>query len=207
MNQKGSAMEKFKSFLKTSIIGGVVVILPMFIFIMVFKWLFGWVTDIIQPLTNLIVTKSHMSEIIADAIVIAVILISCFIIGIIVKTKIGKFIHENLERKILKTAPGYSTIKEIVMQLIGKKFPFSSVALVRVFENDTLMTAFITDTHEEDGSCTVFIPTAPNPTSGFIYHVKDEYIQHVNISVEEAMRSIITCGAGSNKILKKRKQA
>ncbi|MFO7666938.1 MAG: DUF502 domain-containing protein [Desulfobacterales bacterium] len=199
-------MEKFKSFLKTSIIGGVVVILPMFIFIMVFKWLFGWVTDIIQPLTNLIVTKSHMSEIIADAIVIAVILISCFIIGIIVKTKIGKFIHENLERRILKTAPGYSTIKEIVMQLIGKKFPFSSVALVRIFENDTLVTAFITDSHL-DGSYTIFVPTAPNPTSGFVYHVKGEYVHHVNIPIEEAMRSVITCGAGSNKILNNLKPA
>ena len=193
-------MEKFKSFLKTSILGGVVVILPMFIFIMVFKWLFGWVTDIIHPVTDLIVIKANMSKIIADALVIAVILVSCFIIGIIVKTKIGQYIHEHLESRILKIAPGYSTIKEIVMQFIGKKFPFSSVALVRIFENDTLLTAFITDTHA-DGSYTVFIPTAPNPTSGFIYHIKNEYIQHVNISVEEAMRSIITCGAGSKKIL------
>lgn len=194
-------MEKFKSFLKTSIIGGVVVILPMFIFIMVFKWLFGWVTDIIQPLTDLLVTKSHMKEIIADLLVITIILISCFIIGVIVKTEFGKFIHEKLERRVLKIAPGYSTIKEIVMQVVGKKFPFSSVALVRVFENDTLMTAFITDKHE-DGSCTVFIPTAPNPTSGFVYHIKNEYIHNVDVPVEEAMRSIITCGAGSNKILK-----
>ncbi len=194
-------MEKFKSFLKTSIIGGVVVILPMFIFIMVFKWLFGWVTDIIQPLTDLLVTKSHMKEIIADLLVITIILISCFIIGVIVKTEFGKFIHEKLERRVLKIAPGYSTIKEIVMQVVGKKVPFSSVALVRVFENDTLMTAFITDKHE-DGSCTVFIPTAPNPTSGFVYHIKNEYIHNVDVPVEEAMRSIITCGAGSNKILK-----
>lgn len=194
-------MEKLKSFLKTSIIGGVVVILPMFIFIMVFKWLFGWVTDIIQPLTDLIVTKSHMSEIIADALVIAVILISCFIIGIIVKTRIGKFIHEKLEYRILKIAPGYGTIKEIVMQLIGKKFPFSSVVVARIFENNTLVTAFVTDSHA-DGSYTIFVPTAPNPTSGFIYHVKGEYVHHVDIPIEEAMRSVITCGAGSNKILK-----
>ncbi|MBU1397479.1 MAG: DUF502 domain-containing protein, partial [Proteobacteria bacterium] len=158
-------MEKFKSFLKTSILGGVVVILPMFIFIMVFKWLFGWVTDIIHPLTDFIVIKANMSKIIADALVIAIIVISCFIIGIIVKTKIGKFIHEKLESRILKIAPGYSTIKEIVMQFIGKKFPFSSVVLVRIFENDTLVTAFITDSHT-DGSYTLFVPTAPNPTSG-----------------------------------------
>jgi len=194
-------MEKFKSFLKTSIIGGVVVILPMFIFIMVFKWLFGWVTDIIHPLTDVIVTKSNMSKLIADALVIAVILISCFIIGIIVKTKIGKFIHENLESRILKITPGYGTIKEIVMQLIGKKFPFSSVALVRIFENDTLVTGFVTDSHP-DGSYTIFVPTAPNPTSGFIYHLKGEFVHHVDIPIEEAMRSVITCGAGSNKILK-----
>lgn len=193
-------MEKFKSFLITSILGGVVVILPMFIFIMVFKWLFGWVTDIIHPLTDFIVIKANMSKIIADALVIAIIVISCFIIGIIVKTKIGKFIHEKLESRILKIAPGYSTIKEIVMQFIGKKFPFSSVVLVRIFENDTLVTAFITDSHT-DGSYTLFVPTAPNPTSGFIYHVKGEYVHHVNISVEEAMRSVITCGTGSKKIL------
>jgi uncharacterized membrane protein len=142
-----------------------------------------------------------MKEIIADFLVITIILISCFIIGVIIKTEFGKFIHEKLERRVLKIAPGYSTIKEIVMQVVGKKFPFSSVALVRVFENDTLMTAFITDKHE-DGSCTVFIPTAPNPTSGFVYHIKNEYIYHVDVPVEEAMRSIITCGAGSNKILK-----
>jgi len=194
-------MEKLKSFLKTSIIGGVVVILPMFIFIMVFKWLFGWVTDIIQPLTNLIVIQSHMSEIIADALVIAVILISCFIIGIVVKTRIGKFVHEKLEYRILKIAPGYGTIKEIVMQLIGKKFPFSSVAVARIFENDTLVTAFVTDSHA-DGSYTIFVPTAPNPTSGFIYHVKGEFVQHVDIPIEEAMRTVITCGAGSKSIIR-----
>jgi len=146
-----------------------------------------------------------MSEIIADALVIAVILISCFIIGIVVKTRIGKFIHEKLEYRILKIAPGYGTIKEIVMQLIGKKFPFSSVVVARIFENDTLVTAFVTDSHD-DGSYTLFVPTAPNPTSGFIYHVKGEYVQHVDIPIEEAMRSVITCGAGSNKILKASKE-
>lgn len=194
-------MERFKSFFKTSLIGGIVVILPAAIFVFVFKWLFRWVTDIIQPLTDLVLMKSHIKEIAADALVLAVIVIGCFVIGIVVKTKIGRFIHENLENRISKIAPGYGTIKEIVMQLIGKKFPFSSVALVRIFENDTLVTAFITDSHP-DGSYTIFAPTAPNPTSGFIYHVKGEYVYHVDIPVEEAMRSVITCGAGSKNLIK-----
>lgn len=194
-------MERFKFFFKTSLIGGIVVILPAVIFVFVFKWLFGWVTDIIQPLTNLILMRSHIKEIAADALALTIIVLGCFVIGVFVKTRFGKYVHENLEKRITKIAPGYGTIKEIVMQLIGKKFPFSSVALVRIFENDTLVTAFITDSHP-DGSYTIFAPTAPNPTSGFIYHVKGEYVHHVDIPVEEAMRSVITCGAGSKKLIK-----
>jgi len=145
--------------------------------------------------------RSHIKEIVAYALVMAIIIMGCFIIGVFVKTRFGKYIHENLENRILKIAPGYGTIKEIVMQLIGKKFPFSSVALVRLFENDTLVTAFITDSHP-DGSYTIFAPTAPNPTSGFVYHLKGEYVHHVDIPVEEAMRSVITCGAGSKNLIK-----
>ena len=194
-------MERFKSFVKTSLIGGIVVILPAVIFLFFFKWLFRLVTDIIQPLTNLVVVRSNIKEIVAHILVLSIIAIGCFGIGVFVKTRLGKYIQEKLENRISKIAPGYGTIKEIVMQLIGKKFPFSSVALVRIFENDTMVTAFITDSHP-DGSYTIFVPTAPNPTSGFIYHVKGEYVHHVDIPVEKVMRSVITCGAGSKNLIK-----
>ena len=194
-------MGRLKTFIKTSLLGGVGVVLPIAIFVFIFTWLFDSVTDIIQPLTNLIMIKSNLREIVADLIVIALIIAGCFIIGVFVKTKVGKFFHESLENRILKIAPGYTMIKEIVMQFFGKKkTPFSSVALVQIFGTEALMTAFITDSHE-DGSYTVFVPTGPNPTSGNIYHLKREYIHHVNVSVEEAMRSIISCGAGSTPLI------
>ncbi len=194
-------MIKIKSMLKTSLLGGVAVILPATILLFIFKWIFSIITDIIQPLTNVIMSKSQLREILADFIVIAIILSVCFIVGLIVRTKIGRFIHEQLENHILKIAPGYTMIKETVIQFFGKKqSPFSSVALVQVFGNDTLMTAFVTDTHP-DGSCSVFVPTGPNPTSGNIYHVKGQYVLYVNVPVEDAMRSIISCGAGSSKLV------
>jgi uncharacterized membrane protein len=80
--------------------------------------------------------------------------------------------------------------------------PFSSVALARIFDNDTLVTAFVTDRHV-DGSYTVFVPTGPNPTSGGIYHLKAENVFPVDVSVEDAMRSIISCGAGSSTLIAK----
>ena len=85
----------------------------------------------------------------ADILGIAIILSVCFVVGIIVKTKAGQYIQENLEQHLLRLAPGYSTVKSIVLQLFGRKeSAFSSVALVRPFENQTLVTAFITEKHD-----------------------------------------------------------
>ncbi len=194
-------MKRIKAFLKTSLLGGVVVILPVAILLFIFKWIFNLVTDIVQPLTNFVMTKSQIQEILADILVIAVILTACFIVGVFVRTRLGTFIYKTFEKRILKIAPGYSLIKETVMQFLGKKkSPFSSVALVQIFGNETLVSAFVTDTHA-DGSCTIFVPTGPNPTSGNIYHLKGKYVHHVDVSVEDAMRSIISCGAGSTKLI------
>jgi uncharacterized membrane protein len=128
--------------------------------------------------------------------------VSCFVVGIVVKTRVGRFIQESLEGYILRFAPGYSIIKETVMQFLGKKkFPFSPVVLVRAFENDTLMTGFITDEHS-DGLCTVFVPTGPNVTTGFVFHLSQENVYPVNVSADQAIRTVISCGVGSDRLIK-----
>lgn len=194
-------MDKIKIFIKTSVLGGIAVILPSVLLILIFKWLFKWVTDLTQPLANLLIARGQFQEIIADLIAIAIILAVCFLIGVVIKTKVGQFIQENLENHILRLAPGYPTIKAVVMQFLGKKkSPFSSVALVQVFGEEALMTAFITDTHD-DGRFTVFVPTGPNPTTGFIFHLPEKSVHPVKVSVEEALRSVIACGSGSARIL------
>ena len=110
--------------------------------------------------------------------------------------------YNAIEKNLLKKFPGYKLIKETVLQLLGNKnSPFSSVVLVNIFENETRVTAFITEEHA-DGSFTVFVPTGPNPTSGNIYHVKKQYVTKTDADVEDAMKSIISCGAGSSKIIK-----
>ncbi|KPJ79151.1 MAG: hypothetical protein AMJ54_00385 [Deltaproteobacteria bacterium SG8_13] len=196
-------MARFKNFLKTSVLGGTSVIMPAVIFFFIFRWLFRWITDLIQPLTDIVTRKMPFPELAADLIVIALILSTCFIIGVIVRTKAGQFLHTSLENRILQIAPGYPMIKSIVGQFLGRQEqPFSKVALVQAFENDTLMTAFITERHA-DGSFSVFVPTGPNPTTGFIFHLQPQYVHPVKVSVEEAFRTVIGCGAGSSKLILK----
>jgi len=198
-------LNRTKKFFKTTILGGVIVILPAIILSLAFKWLFGVVGNAIEPLTNLAERQLPLNEYnkyIAPVIVISVIMLGCFLLGLFVRTKLGQMIYMGFENSFLSKAPGYRMIKETVNHLLGKKTsPFSSVALVQIYENDTLVTAFITDEHD-NGKVTVFVPTGPNPTSGFIYHLDRKFVHPVDISVENAMRSVISCGAGSEKLIK-----
>ena len=120
----------------------------------------------------------------------------------LVRTRLGGFLFRTIENRILKLMPGYSMIKETVLQVFANRdeSPFSSVALAQVYGNDTLATVFITDKHA-DGSFTVFMPTGPNPTSGLIFHLRGVYVHPVDIPVQDAMRSIISGGAGTHRLI------
>jgi len=199
-------VNKFKEFVKSTILGGLLVVLPLAIFFFALIWIFGLVRNAISPLTNIVMQNSPLQGIVADILVVILLTIVCFSVGAMVRTKLGKWIYLLVESNVFLRIPGYSLIKETISQFIGnKKSPFSSVALVQIFGNETLVSAFITDEHK-DGTHTVFVPTGPNPTSGNIYHLPKNRVHLVDVSVEDAMRSIISCGAGSSALISKKEQ-
>jgi uncharacterized membrane protein len=195
-------LERVKSFVKTSLLGGVVVILPVVIVFLAFRWLVSVITRVIAPLTRLVTEASRLQSFLAGILTVTLIVLVCFLVGAVLKTRAGIFFYQELENRILRIAPGYSLAKQIVIQFLGQKErPFSRVALVRVFGNETLMTAFVTGVHP-DGMYTVFVPSGLNPTTGTIFHLPCEFVHPVDVSVEEAMKSIISCGSGSSALIR-----
>jgi len=197
-------MKQIVHFIKTSIFGGTIVIVPVAILFAIFGWLFSLVKSIVNPATLFIMNHSDTQEAIAFAVAVLFVFAICFFIGVFVETRIGGFFHNKIEKMLLLKLPFYSTIKEIILQFLDtKKQPFSKVAVVSIFGNETLMTAFVTDETviESDILYTVFVPTGPNPTSGNIYHLKSSQVNIVDVPIEQAMKSIIACGSGSICIL------
>ena len=199
-------LDRLKSFFKTSLIGGFVVVLPVAILIVVFKWLFNVVIGLIQPLTNALMATSNLRGFLANIIALLISLVLCFLVGVTVKTGIGRWLHDLVDTKLLSIAPGYNMVKETVVQLFGgKKAPLSRVALVELFGNEVLTTAFITD-ENPDGTFTVYVPQSPSPLSGNIYHLKSRYVHPINVTVEEAMKTVISFGTGSSRFVGARKK-
>jgi uncharacterized membrane protein len=196
-------MKKIRDFFKTALLGGVVVMLPIAILLFVANWLVSLLVGLVEPVTSLIQPESKSQERFINFLVIATLIATCFFIGAFTRTRLGSIAFNTFEAWLLKVIPGYSLVKETVTQLFGgKRSFFSAVALVLAFDGPTLMTAFVVARHA-NGLVTVFAPTGPNPTTGYIFHLEENRVYPVAVSVEEAMRSIIACGVGSGNMIQR----
>lgn len=185
--------------LRKYLIDGVFALLPIVLLLWVYSFIYGFIAGTAQPIASHLFGGQGFTKNIT-VILLFLLLFICF--GFLIKTPTGSYIYHALVKRLFHYLPGYSWINSTVAQFTEvDRNTFSSVALVKVFPNETLMTAFITDEHE-DGRKTVFVPTGPNPTSGNIYHLSPDQVFPIDIPVEDAIRTIIGVGNGSKRLLK-----
>ncbi len=204
--RKRVLVRKLQRFFVTTVIGGLVVVLPITIFIFLVRLVFQIIFGFVAPIGSLFPFPESVKDWIVNLVALAVVILIFFLIGLVVRTSFGSQLFGMIERDLLSRLPFYNTLRETVRQLIGSnRTPFGRVVLVNVFGTQTRMTGFITDELGNE-MYTVFVPTAPNPTNGFVFHCHTSQIEFLDhIKSEDALRSIIAVGAGSN-ILFKEKQ-
>lgn len=194
-------MIKLRNFFFNIFIGGVLVLLPVIIIWQILQWLFTLFEESSRPLTFYLAAEFSLNQTLALATSLVLVFILFSIIGMIVRTQIGNNLFQITERILLFKIPGYKTVKEITDQISGKqKGLFRKVALITVGNTGVSATGFVTDEIDEQHS-TVFIPCGPNPTTGFILHVNNKDITVLDVSVESAMKTVISCGSGSAKFI------
>ena len=196
--------KRFRNFLRTTLIGGFVALAPLTLIILLFRWVINVIGRTLTPLVETILNDPNPNPYFKFALYVvsfAAVLIFFFIIGLVVRTRLFRFL-DRAEDRYLKKIPGYKLARETIQQFFGKNRSFfKEVVLVDIFNTGTLMTGFITD--EQEDIITVFVPTGPNPTSGNIYHFPKERVLRTKASVELGMKTIISCGAGSAEVFAK----
>lgn len=193
--------KRFRNFLRTTLIGGVVALAPITLIILMFRWVINVIGRNLTPLVDTILQDPDPNPYYKFALYVVTfiaILIFFFLIGLIFSTRMSVFLNKAEDRYFIKI-PGYKLAKETVQQFFGKNRSFfKEVVLVDIFNSGVLMTGFITDNQGE--IITVFVPTGPNPTSGNIYHLPKAKVLKTGASVDNGMKSIISCGAGSAEV-------
>lgn len=194
--KKGSAS------IKQIFLSGLFAILPIGITV----WIIVKAVEIGDSFLGNSIKKILPIEIPALGLVVTAILI--FLIGLLVHGFVGKHIKIWLELLFLKTPvikSIYRPIRDIVENFGSSgNDNFKTVVMVNYPNDHTKSMGFVTKQQIEfDGEklISVFIPTTPNPTNGFLVYFKKEDLVELNVPVDEALKIIISLGTTTPAIL------
>jgi uncharacterized membrane protein len=117
-----------------------------------------------------------------------------FIVGFVTKTALGKWFYNFINKIIFKMPlvnKIYKLAKETIDVITSEK-AFKTVVKVEFPKAGVYSIGFLTNEN------TVFVPTTPNPTSGFL--IKTDQYEILDMSVEDALRYVISMGAIKEKL-------
>ena len=182
-------------------ITGMIVIIPIWVTILILRAVVNLIQDAFALLPPSIHPRTYISFF-GIELVIAVVLI--LLIGLLASNFFGKKflkLGELVLAKIPVIKTVYQGIKHLTIGVLGEKRMFSKVVLLEFPIKGLSFIGFVTgeDTHlirNLDGKkmLKIFIPTTPNPTSGFFCVAAEEEVTYLDISVDDAFKLIISAG-------------
>lgn len=194
-------MRALAEFTKTTLIGGVLIILPIYLSALLLMKALAGVIGLVSPITHGLPKTMQFPEVIAILLMITV----CFVSGIALRTGPGLRAKNVLERTLLEKIPGYTLIRGLAGRIVGKDDEQAfTVVLVEI--EDALVPAFLVEDCGE-GLCTVFVPSVPTPAAGTIYIIAKSRVHPVDVPFTQAVGVISKWGAGSSGLLEGMRRA
>ena len=188
-------MKKVKSIFKTNIIYGVLVLVPLAVIIL----LLAEIVEILEKIADSLQLQTATGVIGAVVLALLLVLSICFIVGAMVRTRIGAWSFERFERKILFQIPGFAIISNALKGFAEKKTAYRA-ALIQLYGPGTGVLGFVME-ENENGSVTVFVPSVPTVTMGSLHIVDRERITMLETGSIDVTNCISQWGIGSQKIL------
>jgi len=188
-------MRSIAEFTKTALIGGVLVILPIYLSVLLLLKAVGAIMGLVAPISQGLPESLPFRELIAILILVVV----CFVSGIAVRTGPGLRAKNALERSLLEKIPGYALIRGLAGKIFGGSDEQSFTVVLAEIE-DALVPAFLIEDCG-NGQCAIFVPSVPTPAAGAIYIIARERVHLVDVPFTQAVSVISKWGAGSKALL------
>ena len=156
-------MRTLAEFTKTTLIGGILIVLPIYVAILLLLKAFSGLLTLVKPITAGIPAAVEFRQLVAILALVAI----CSIMGLIVRTGPGLRAKNAFEGAVLSKLPGYTLLRGLAGRIAGQADePTFTPALVEIEE--ALVPALIIE-ELEDGSYTVLVPSVPTPMAGALY--------------------------------------
>ena len=213
--KKTAAKKKHFQFFRNMIVTGILVAVPIFLSLWVAWYLYsrltGWGLTLADSLGLMSELPPFWRTQIIRVLALIAILAFLFFLGVLTKITLGRKVIEKAQALLLKVPLVnfiYSTCKQIGDTIMSSKKGnmFQQVVLFEYPRKGCWAIGFMTNENTPENSeaarrlekgnlISVFMPTTPNPTSGFLMLIPREECIMLDMSVSDAMRLIVSCGA------------
>jgi uncharacterized membrane protein len=193
--------KKFIDFVKTTVMTGFFVLLPVLVVLGLIGWGVALIFGILKPVMDVFAIKSAGGWFFATLGGILFLAAGCFLTGFFVRLQIGKVTQEWLEKILLDRLPGYTMFKNLTRRLAGEEGLEFTPALVDLYGTEAWAVGFIVE-ELEGHQFTVFVPVSPMPTVGQVYLVPESRVKKLEAKFVDVVNSLTQWGAGSDKILR-----
>jgi len=194
---------------KRDFASGLIIVVPILITLYVIVWLYGTVehltpTRIVPPELFEGFVASSYRPMIAELSRVLVLLVTfavvVFAVGYLMRTTVGDVFEAGIDN-VANRVPGlrvvYNASKMAAETALGGTSDLQAPVKLEVWEG-LRMTAFKTGKTTEDGRDVLFLPTAPNITTGFVVEVEPDDYTETDEKVEDALTRILSAGFGES---------
>ncbi len=199
--------DKTPHFIRRTFLAGLLILLPLFITYILISFLFNIFTGVGAPLVAgflRIVGADKLADPLVPFVNLLLSLSVIFVLGLVGTNILGRQILTRFESLLLRVPlvkTIYSSAKQVVETFQGPGRSFQQVVLIQYPRQGVWSIGFVASERADtlnlgSGSkvLTVFVPTTPNPTSGYLVIVSPEDVIEVDFTVEEAFKFIMSGG-------------
>ncbi len=188
-------MKALAAFVRTTLIGGVLVLLPIYLLLLVLLKMFSAAMQLVSPIMAGIPATAHFPGLLAGL----VIAVACFIAGLVVRTGPGRRAIDTAQRQVLEKIPGYKLLRNLVSRVSGdENIDTFMPALVEIEE--ALVPAVIVE-ELPDGQCVVLVPSVPTPFAGALYILPAARVHRVNVPLRRLLQVYSKWGEGTGELV------
>ena len=202
-------LQRLKQDLKNDLIAGFLVVIPLATTIWLAITISKWVIDLLTRIPKQVNPFDSLNPILTNflnlAVGFAVPLLSILVIGLMARNIVGRWLldfGEQLLQAIPLAGSVYKTLKQILETLLrDSKTRFRRVVMLEYPRKGIWTIGFVTgavsaqlQAHLPEKMISVFIPTTPNPTSGWYAMVPEVEAIDLDISIEDAFKVLISGG-------------
>jgi len=206
---KRSVLQRIKQDLKNDLIAGLLVIIPLATTIWITLVIANWTIDFLTSIPKQINPFDGLHPILVNLLNLfvgfAVPLFGILLIGLMARNIVGRWLldlGENIVQAIPLAGSVYKTLKQLLQTLLqDSSTKFRRVILIEYPRKGIWALAFVTGTisgeiqsHMSESMLSVFVPTTPNPTTGWYAIISEQEAIDVNLSIEDAFKILISGG-------------